>query len=186
MGHAASLIRIIKQGYVAIKNDLINFKEQFLDMRSTKYLKTIISDILSLHFKNVQNLMIVKYHLENFNNNDVVSIFSQVETKLEANPLKKMLHKENLGIGKAVNLGFTQPVNPTNALIQDPLKGTFSLSNQFTNPTLINQPNPQLLGQHNPQLYSQQYGLSRGGSFFTLQKGGDGGFLDFLAILKKH
>ena len=94
---------LVRNEHLSVLLDLMDFKEQFLDMRNTKYLKTVISDIISLHFKNVQNLMIIKYHLENFNKNDVLSIYSQVETTQNADPFKKTLHKQNLGIAVSYN-----------------------------------------------------------------------------------
>ena len=132
--HAVSLMTIVKNGYIAIQNDLLDFKSQFLDLRSTKYLKTIITDIISLHITNVQNLMTIKFHLENMNNYDTPSIFAGVEKFQDANALKRMTLQETSGMGRAVQMGLQAPPTMETTLIQDPKLGSFSnaISGQLT------------------------------------------------------
>ena len=101
MGFVIDFIDKIIAAQKAIKKDIAKIKSDFIDYKSGEYLKTIITEIIMTHNNNIQNLSIIKYHLENITNDkaDAISIFTQMNTFPEIMGSQKAItHRSILGV----------------------------------------------------------------------------------------
>lgn len=120
MNYVVDFIEKIINAQKAIKKDLGKIKSDFNDYRSAEYLKTIITEIIMTHNNNIQNLSIIKYHLENIINPDAISIFTQMNTYAETmGSQRSITHRNILGVPSGTSTQTTTPVTGGSYLDND-------------------------------------------------------------------